>query len=284
MIGALQIPTVDQGTAGVHISYLYNLNSSLRINQEQIDEHGFSRSVNSVLLQADYGLNEFFSFSLVLPFLIQNERLSFNGQDQSINNAGLGDISVWSTYRGNTGKLLYSFSGSIKLPSGSTGEADQETGLSYPLSFQNGSGSVDFGMIGYTRWNFDPNNIFYWANQLSLKINTKGKGFEAHPNYRYGNIMHFNTSLNSSLVVGGSLMDIGMGMNYQYQNKDRFDGGFENENTGGHWVNYFLGMQVGFSPRFVISANAHIPVLQKVNGFQLTTSWIASLGVSYIIG
>jgi hypothetical protein len=93
------------------------------------------------------------------------------------------------------------------------------------------------------------------------------------------NAIYYLTDLSS---FRASILDVNLGVNYQFRTRDRFDGGFENYNTGGQWLNAVIGGSLALNPEVLISVNTMLPVLRSVNGLQLTTTWMGNIGLSYV--
>ena len=282
-LGAMRIPHLSKKDIGINFTYILNNNSDIFLSNKSVDDLSIARKVNTLVLQSDYGLSDNLSISLLLPYIFQVERIELDNSNNIYRNFGLGDLSIWANYRYKWDKSSFSVSFGIKLPSGSTNQFDSETNIPLPFSFQNGSGSIDFGFIGFWRFYLDEGKKYNWTNQISVRMNTSGDRFEVHPNYLFGHSARYATALTGSFVLVNRLLDVSSGFNYEYKTKDQFDGGYENINTGGHWINYYLGGNVGISPKLQLSINGNIPVYRKLNGLQLTTSWVIAFGVGYII-
>jgi hypothetical protein len=279
----LRVPLVKKGEAGINFSYIYNKNGDLFFNEDNIEGASTYRTVNALLLQGDFGVSDHFSISIVLPYIIQREVIDFNGNKQGYENNGVGDISLWGTYRSvSSGRIFYTVSMGLKVPSGATNKKDENTQFPLPFSFQNGTGSFDFSFITYTRYSIDKSKLYNIVGMLAAKLNTRGNQFQAHPEYLFGHAIQCNILFNRPFIVSSSILDVNLGVNYQFRTRDRFDGGFENYNTGGQWLNAVIGGSLALNPEVLISVNTMLPVLRSVNGLQLTTTWMGNIGLSYV--
>lgn len=282
-LAGLRIPEISRGQFGASFSYIYNDNSDLLVNNSEVESSTIYRKVNSILVQTDYGLSDRFSVTIVLPYIFQREEIAFNGESNSYSNSGIGDVSVWSSYKNDlSANLFLSASIGIKFPTGNTDQRDGATGIPLPFSFQTGSGSVDFGLLTFLRYTVDKKKLYHLVAQLSVKINTSGDQFSAHPNYLFGNTFQGTLLLDRSIITSIGIIDLSLGGNYQLRAKDLFEDGFENHNSGGTWINAVAVGTIAFNPKFNISVNAYVPIYRDLNGLQLTTSWMATIGFGYV--
>lgn len=281
-LGSFKIPGITNKEFSLNLSYSYNSNSDLILQDELIEDSGNSRKVSTALLQVDYGLSDKVSVSVLLPYMWQKEQIVLPTQEFQYTNNGLGDISLWSTYKHSFSNHSLAFSGAIKVPSGETDAVDPETGINLPFSFQSGSGSWDFIFNVYDEISLERKGRFYWVNMISAKLNTAGNKFDAHPGYRFGHIFQLYTSFSTRWVMGSFLADAYVGFAYQKRYQDEFDGGFKNENTGGDWINFVLGYNHQFSPKMHAGLSGSVPIFRKVNGLQLTTDKQVNVTFGYV--
>lgn len=282
-LGAFKIPEVGIGQVGVSVSYVFNNNSDL-VSQDNVISDNFSkRIVHTALAQIDYALPKHWSFSLAVPYLVQKEEVRRINQLYQISNPGMGDISIWSTYKLKFHKQFVALSFAIKVPTGKTDEQDPQNGINYPFSFQNGSGSWDMITNIYYELPLDKSRKLFLIQQLSAKYNSKGNNFGAHPGYRFGHTLQNFTALSYRWVMGEYLSGTFAGLAYQHKWQDIFDGGFVNENTGGDWINLNAGYQWQINPKFNTSISGGIPLFRKVQGLQLSTTFQFNLSVGFTI-
>ena len=282
-LGAFKNTKLSQQQFQFDLSYSYNDNSDLFQNDVEISGHKNYRLVHTLLMQTSYGISDRFTVSAIIPYLWQTEEVNTISQSESIRNQGIGDISVWASFWQAGNKNTYILSAGLKSPTGATNASNPDNGFIYPFSFQNGSGSWDFMFNFYDELSLEAKRILFWINAASVKINTKGNGFDAHPEYRFGHSFQYSSSLSLRWVYGAFLADGYIGMSYQYAIKDQFKGGFENENTGGNWLNLNLGYNHQFSPKLHAGISGVIPVFRDLNGLQLTTNKQLFITIGYTI-
>ena len=282
-LAGLRIPQTGEKEVGVSLSYIYNRNGDLIFNNSSIESSTNYRVVNSVLNQWDYGISKKISVSFILPYIFQNEVINFNDNSQRYDNKGVGDVSIWGSYKVDlSDKLFFTASLGLKFPTGATDRRDEISHIPLPFSFQSGTGSYDFGYFSFFKYSFDAQKLYNVVGQVAVKINTRGNKFEAHPNYLFGHSAQLSLLFNRPFVISSSILDINIGTNYQYRTKDQFDGGFYNENTGGQWVNAVAGFSLALNPKLLVSLNGFVPVYRSINGLQLSTTWMGNLGMNYV--
>lgn len=281
MLGGFVTPETSQNEWGIHLTYSYNYNNDLISNNEVIEDSFISRTVSTTLFQVDYALTNKWSISLVLPYIWQTESVRSALQTINYPNRGMGDLAIWGQRRWQKEMIRISVAMGIKAPTGSTNQRDSSTDVLLPFSMQNGSGSWDFGFNLQSSWYLDKSRKFSLEQRLSGKVNTKGKTFEAHSNYRFGHQMQLLTGLSYHFLLHTLITDLYAGVVYQLRTKDAFNGNFANENTGGHWVNVMLGSNIYISPKLHIGLSGMLPVYRKIHGLQLNTTWQFSTSLNY---
>lgn len=284
MLGAYVLPQAKQkGEIGIHSIYNFNRNHDLISGSEVLGDSHISRNIHSWLTQVDYSPIDKFSISFSVPVLWQKETTEGPTGSHSLSNKGIGDISIWLAYHHQKDRFSLSGAIGLKAPTGNTNDRDGSTGIPYPLSLQIGSGSWDFGFNLFSSIYLGSSRKFSIENQVSGRLNGPGKSFKAHENYRFGHQFQILTSLSYHTLLGTIVSDLFAGVMWLHQGQDQFDGGFDNENTGGNWVNAAVGGNFFLSPRVFINVNGVIPIYRNLNGLQLSTTWQGAFGINYLI-
>lgn len=282
ILDAYTTPSVGKNDIGLHFSYNFNHNNDLLSNQTVIDNSHISRTISSFLVQADYGLTDNLSLAITLPFLIQEEKIDQGNSSQKYTNNGIGDIALWLSYKKSFSLLKLNGSISIKAPTGSTNKTAAND-IPLPISLQTGSGSWDMVLLLQSSWYLGSERKFSIENQLSSRLNTAGKNFDAHPNYKFGSQIQTFGGLAYHFLLGTLLTDFYTGASYQFRNNDTFDGGFENTNTGGHWVNLNLGANMYITPDLFFAVSGGFPIYRSINGLQLSTTWQSQISLNIVL-
>lgn len=280
LLGTYIPDMVNKGELKGHLTFNYNRIGDIILEDKKLDESFLKRDVISNILQLDYGVGKSLSLSVLIPYLHQKETIT-SGNGFVYTSSGIGDISVWVHIHKTFNDLNMNLSAGIKAPTGSTEESTD--GVLVPLSMQLGSGSYDFGLNHRASYYLDRMKKFSLENQIAVKLNSAGKEFTAHPNYKFGNQFQLMSALTYRNVLKKMLLNSFIGFMYQYREKDLFESGFKNENTGGHWYHFIIGQTITLSPKMNISLNTLFPFYRNLNGLQLSTTWQGSISISYII-
>ncbi|WP_420582416.1 hypothetical protein [Reichenbachiella sp.] len=230
----------------------------------------------------DYALSDQFGISLSVPFLWQKEIVDLQFNNAEYVNRGIGDVSIWFTYAKKFKSVNINSAISLKVPTGSTDE-ESENNLAFPISMQIGTGSFDMALIVQSSWYLGKQRKFSVENQLALRLNSSGNKFKAHPNYKFGDQYMVYAGLGYHFLLFNLVTDLFLGTSYQYRNQDEFEGGFENVNTGGHWLNSSIGLNIFLTQKLFFSLNGGAPLYRNLNGLQLSTTSQISAAINVVL-
>lgn len=225
-----------------------------------------------------YGVSERLAFSLTIPYLEQELKSTESGSRRKRGDSGIGDITLLNKYRiytkdypGKTSRL--SILGGIEL---SAGEDDEEDGLGrLPPDLQLGSGSFD-PVIGAAYTQQALNTEF--DIDFTYKFNTEGANdFESGDLLKY-NLAYQHRIWPFELPEEGvySQLNFVLELNGQYQEKNK-SSGMRVIDSGGHIIFLSPGIQFVME-RFVLESSIQLPIIQDLNGSQLETDYIATVG------
>lgn len=282
LLGSYVFSALKSGDMALHSTLNHNSNKDLISGKDELDESFIRRDVSAIILQADYAISDFFLISVVFPYLIQKETITTQSGKNKFKNNGLSDASIWGHYHVEKPFYEIGVAVGVKFPSGST-NSESNNGILLPFSMQLGSGSFDFGSNMQAVFFPSENRKLSLISQYALKINTTGNRFDAHHNYKFGNQYQALQSISYQYIVGTFVSYPYVGFVYQYREMDQFDGGFSNENTGGHWVNLVAGQSTSVTPNIKVGVNFLLPIYRNLNGLQLSTTWQGSISIGYII-
>jgi hypothetical protein len=213
------------------------------------------------------------------------------GANFTTESAGLGDVTVSGLVKfleGNKHTLHANLG--ISLPTGDINQRDDtpmmnDAKLAYPM--QLGSGTWD-PILGITYGG--KSGLFAWGGQSLYKLRL-GENSE---NYTLGDQFE--------LIGWGSVMaseSISISTSLSYIDSRKIEGAdkdlnpmmmplFNTENSGRSQVNAGLGANFyvlnGVFKSLRIAAEVKIPVYQNVNGIQMKSKWMNTIGIQYTIG
>ena len=251
---------------------------------EHHDEVSTLNQITSFAL--GYGITDFLSLDLVIPYIHREHSHIHNHQGEQIletwNFNGIGDmvltanISLFENI--DAGSSLNIISG-VKLPTG-VSDAKNEEGELAEVTIQPGSGSTDFIMgASYTHSLASLPTVsgsLYSALpvtfEVSYKLNTKGTD-----DYKIGNVLLLHLSTAYRIIERASLL---LQVNARFQ--DHADVGETNEpeeNTGGKWIFVSPGLKFYLTEALSIYSYFQLPLYQNVNGIQQAAPYNLQVGI-----
>ena len=284
LLGSLEVSNVYRGELQIGLTYELNVLNDVYSGSTRLDDDFRERTVNSFILEANYGISERFSVSTLFTFINQSRNISTYGNlSSNLNTSGLSDGVVLLKYNivplDFISQFELSIGGGLKLPIGNS--TLLSGGILIPADMQPGSGSWDGILWGYVSKGFVPViplNIF-----LNVSYRTNGTNNRFGENFQQGYL--FGNELFINLGAGyrtDTFFDFTLMLRYRNTTKDSFDGA-EVPNTGGNWLYMVPGINGKLSDHITARLSGQLPVYRILSGTQLTTTYTASLGIIYNI-
>ena len=243
----------------------------------EVGEHDEIRTINrNVLTTLDWNLNQDWGLTLRVPFVNRAHKHIFNADDgtgstepelEKWDFSGIGDVQVLARYNffsdghSNAGVRF-----GLKLPTGSTHKRNAEEAAERTL--QTGSGSVDT-MLG----------AYYNQHHGALGWFVQGMWQQtAHDrdDFKPGGKLGVDAGLSYAATPDLSLL---LQVNVQHKSKDS-GANAEPKDSGGYSLSLSPGAAYKLTPSTQIYGFVQKPIVQYVNGYQLTPSWSAAIGLS----
>jgi hypothetical protein len=273
--GSLGLGTAKSQSLQVLVTYDYNAINDLVSFSEQLNDDTRSRTTQSSIIEINYGLNNRWSFTGVVPFVRQTRSIqAFSGEDFTAVQ-GLGDMVFLAKYRlinpENQSGIDWVAGVGPKIPTAKTDHVNNQ-GLVMAADIQPGSGSLD-GIF----WSYFLKSRFLKNPNLGLvavttfRYSGKNKNYNETQTYRFGNEFQFNLGLNYSTFVKRPV-DFSTFIRYRKQTEDLIDGGVF-PSSGGQWIYAIPGVNISFSPSWSFRLSGDVPLYRKLDGTQLTTSY-----------
>jgi hypothetical protein len=284
--GSLGLGAAEGKSLQVLVTYDYNAINDLVSSSEELDDDTRSRTTQSSIIELNYGLNQRFSVTGVVPFIKQTRTIqAYNGTEDFTATQGLGDVVFLVKYRiinsEKTSELDWVVGAGPKFPTAKTDFTNNQ-GLVLPADMQPGSGSFD-GIF----WSYFLKSRFLNNPNLGLvavtafRYSGENKNYNTTQTYRFGNEFQFSMGLNYNFFLKWPV-NVFAFARYRFQDEDLIDGGIF-PSSGGQWVYVIPGLNINFSPLWSMRISGDIPVYRKLEGTQLTTSGKFTAGILFNI-
>ncbi len=284
--GSLGLGAAESKSLQVLVTYDYNALNTLMDVSQQLDDQSRTRTTQSTILEMNYGLNNRFSFTGVLPFVRQARTIQgFEGREEFTAVQGVGDVVLLAKFRmlkpGLNPTYDWIIGAGPKIPTARTDFTNNQ-GLTLAADMQPGSGSLD----GILWSNFMKSRLFNQPNLglvsvITYRYSGANNNYNGSQIYRFGNEFQFNLGLNYSLFAHWPI-DVFSFLRYRSQTEDLIDGG-KFPSSGGKWVYAIPGINIQFSPNWSFRLSGDVPLYRKLDGTQLTTSYKVTAAVLFNI-
>ena len=245
--------------------------------QGEVDEHDEVRTINrNVLTTLDWNINQDWGLTLRVPFVnrahkhVHNEDDGFGGVEPELEKwdfSGIGDVQALARYNFfSDGNSNAGVRFGLKLPTGSTHKRNAEEDAERTL--QPGSGSVDT-LLG----------AYYNQHRGALGWFVQGMWQQTvhdRDDFKPGRKLGVDAGLSYAATPDLSLL---LQVNVQHKSKDS-GANAEPADSGGRSLSISPGLAYKLTPSTQIYGFVQKPLYQYVNGYQLTPSWSAAVGLS----
>lgn len=273
--GSLGLGAADGKSLQVLVTYDYNAINDLVSFSDQLEDDTRSRTTQSSIIEINYGINQRWSLTGVIPFIRQTRTIqAFSGEDFTAAQ-GIGDVVFLAKFRPLNPEYLSNFDLVVavgpKLPTART-DHESNQGLTLAADMQPGSGSLD-GIF----WSFFQKGRLLNNPKLGLvglttfRYSGVNNNYNGSQSYRFGNEFQLSLGLNYSLFLTRPV-DVFAFVRYRSQTEDRIDGG-SLPSSGGKWVTAIPGVNIFLASNWSLRLSGDIPLYRKLEGTQLTTSY-----------
>lgn len=273
--GSLGLGAAESKSLQVLVTYDYNAINDLVSFSEQLEDDTRSRTTQSSIIEINYGLNQRWSLTGVVPFIRQTRTIqAFAGEDFTAAQ-GIGDVVFLAKYRPFNPERFTNFdlvvAAGPKLPTARTDHVNNQ-GLTLAADMQPGSGSLDGIFWSYFQKNRLLNNPnLGLVGVTTFRYSGINNNYNGSQTYRFGNEFQFNLGLNYSLFLTRPV-DVFTFVRYRSQTEDQIDGGIL-PSSGGKWITAIPGVNIFLASNWSLRLSGDIPLYRKLEGTQLTTSY-----------
>jgi hypothetical protein len=219
---------------------------------------------------ADWGVN------VQLPY-VDRPHTTVSGGDVDISSShtqGIGDMRLIGRYQGFSEQRNYGVQFGLKLPTGgyrTNFNGGPQAGQPLDRGLQAGSGTTDLLLGAYFVNGLTDELDFYTQAIIQAPLTSKDA-------YRPG------VSLNANLgvrYVASETVTPELQINARTVRRDR-GANADIENSGGTLVYLSPGATVSISQNIKVFGFVQVPIYQRVNGYQLSPRYTASVGARYV--
>lgn len=278
-MGYAQGPPINTGTPimlglegrGVRTFVKFVRKATLRRDGESfVDPQNQRMTVRIMPVAIPYNLlSARFQVGAIVPFV----HIDADSRAQSRSSSGLGDARLFAKYllyqrdrRLETLRIAAQFS--VKLP---TGDEKQSPAL--------GSGSTDFALSAVAGWIKNRAGVYF---EGIYQNNTSGSAIDFGDSFRYNLAFGYRLMPVVYETYPSPQFNAFLELNGETAGRNRV-GGIAAENTGGTTLFLSPGVQFVGGRRWLVEASLQWPVLNKLNGTQLATDWMLSVGTRVLV-
>ena len=244
----------------------------------ELDEHDELRSINrNYLATLDWNINPTWGVTLKQPLIdrahkhVHNEDDGLGGVQPELEKwdfSGLGDIQAVGRYRFYAdNKQNAGIRFGLQLPTGSIKKSNA-TGDVAERTLQPGTGSVDTVLGAY--YNRHEGSLSWFAQGMWQQ------SVHQRDDYKPGRKLSADVGVSYSVTPDFSLM---LQLNAQHKSRDS-GANAEPADSGGHSFSVSPGVSYRVTGNTRIYGFVQAPLVQYVNGKQLTPDWSAAVGIN----
>lgn len=258
------------------LTYDFNALNTLVDDTRILDDDTRKRATYSTIMEVNYGLNERFSLTGVLPYVRQTRTIrTFDNSEDFTSTDGIGDIIFLLKYRIlDPVKDLttdWVVGAGPKLPTART-DFETSNGLTLPADMQPGSGSLDWVFWSYFQKERLMNTNFGLMAVIVYRYSGINDDYNNTQSYQFGDEFQYNIGPNYTFFTGHIPINLFTFLRYREQSEDLIDDRVF-PSTGGKWLYLISGINVGFGTNWSFRLSVELPVYRKLTGTQLTTSY-----------
>ncbi len=278
----LGMPSAEQKTVQLNLSYDLNVLNTLKVGRERLNDRSRKRLTHSAILEWSYTIHPRLSVEGFFSFIRQvREITQVTGEDLSAAQ-GVGDAVLLLNYRllqwqEGAGSWRVALGG--KIPLGAH-DRTNDRGLVFNAELQPGSGAWD-GII-WSQWlqslNFRPSMSL--AATVAYSLKGKNIRYLENQTYQFGNEIQLALSWSDRFLLGQLLFDPSFSLRYRQVEPDRFNEG-NLPATGGQWVFINPAMAVWLHPDVSWSIGISLPVFAEVIDTQFSPTYRINTGLFY---
>lgn len=280
----LGLPASDAGTFQFALTYDLNVLKTLKTGRKTLEDDARNRKTHSGILEVGYSFTNKFSMDGFFSFVRQERTINQFGNTNFSATNGVGDAvlllkyKIWASSGNNT---VFQIGVGPKIPIGVTDKRNN-LGLALNADLQPGSGAWDGILLAQLSHvlNFRPSMSLVATTTYGIK--GKNRNYFDVQTYQFGREFQVNMGLSDRLLVGKSIIDPSILVQYRNQQADQIDG-VNLPSTGGNWLFVNPNLAYWMSPDLSLNIGVSLPIMASITGTQVTPTYRFTTGVFYRI-
>ncbi len=242
----------------------------------EVQEDTINRNLS---LAVDYAVNADWSMNVMVPLYSRTHSTFGDGSSgfaypdpaaiSTSASSGIGDIKVTTRYSGLSADHSFGIIAGLKLPTGETKDTFSD-GSALDRGLQLGSGTTDLLLGGYHFGTI--NRDWDYFSQAVLQI-----PLDSHDDFRPGDGLNVTAGVR---YMSFDKFIPQLQVNARMEKRES-GGQADVENSGATLVYLSPGVTVPINKQVLLYGFVQLPIFQRVNGYQLETQAVASVGLHY---
>lgn len=277
------LPISPKGTWQFSLNADLNVLQTLKDGNETLDDNSRERKTISLLLKSSYSFSDKVFVEGLFTWVRQERTITQQGGFTDFDKtSGLGDMVIIANYQYlNRNGYKFIAGAGPKIPVGPS-DLKRPDGLTLNADLQPGSGAWDgvlFHRIQKTSARKPSQN--YYTN-LTYRYTGVNNDYLGGQTYRFGKEFQAIAGIGDQVIVGKSLISVGLNARFRTVERDKFNDEFL-PSTGGSWI--FLMPLIGWqvNSKLMVNFNTELPLWADVDGTQLSPSFRINGGLFYTI-
>jgi len=277
---SIGITSAAKGVFQLGIQYDYNNLNTLNFESRKLNDNSRLRITHSILINTDYAISDKFSVEGLFTWVNQRRLITQFGNENLDVTSGIGDAVILFKY--NLKDILAKNSSlnlgiGAKVPLGSsTKKSSQNITLNADLQPGSNAWDIIYWSLFSKTFNFRP--TFNAFTRFIYRQTGVNKSYFGDSTYEFGDEFQFFIGISDQFSALKTKVFPGISFKYRKSQQDKI-GGFDIENTGGHWVTVMPSFGINITPNLIYSAKAEIPIYSFVEGTQLTPTYRLTTGL-----
>jgi hypothetical protein len=261
----------------ISLAYENNRLATLYNETDVLDGNNRLRTTNTGLARIAYNIHKRVIIEAMIPYVHQTRSITQNnGQLNEEGGHGIGDVTFLGQYVLIENQFsTFSVGGGIKLPSGTT-DLENSIGILLVNDLQIGTGAIDYlARISTVRTLTLRPSVSFFLNATSVFRGTDND-YLGSESYKFGNEIQANVGYSDQVFFLKTLVYPSLSVRFRRALKDDINSNLL-ENTGGTWVFGRAALGIDLYKGNRLSVAMEYPLFTKVDGTQLSPSYILNL-------